>query len=53
MALSRHYSEFHDIIKDPPIYEAYTVIFVEQPSFALWIPVKINVFTSLTHEFKA
>jgi len=32
MALSRHYSENHGIINKPPLHEAYTVTFVEQPS---------------------
>ena len=32
MALSRHYSENHGTINKPPLHEAYTVIFVEQPS---------------------
>ena len=33
MALSRHYSENHGTINKPPLHEAYTVTFVEQPSF--------------------
>jgi len=32
MALSRHYSENHGTINKPPLYEAYIVTFVEQPS---------------------
>ena len=32
MALSRHYSENHGTINKPPLHEAYTVTFVEQPS---------------------
>jgi len=32
MALSRHYSENHSTINKPPLHEAYTVTFVEQPS---------------------
>ena len=32
MALSRHYSENHGTINEPPLHEAYTVTFVEQPS---------------------
>jgi len=32
MALSRHYSENHGIINKPPLHQAYTVTFVEQPS---------------------
>ena len=32
MTLSRHYSENHGTINKPPLHEAYTVIFVEQPS---------------------
>jgi len=32
MALSRHYSENHGTVNKPPLQEAYTVIFVEQPS---------------------
>jgi len=32
MALSRHYSEYHGTINKPPLHEAYTVTFVEQPS---------------------
>jgi len=32
MALSRHYSENHGTIHKPPLHEAYTVTFVEQPS---------------------
>jgi len=32
MALSRHYSENHGNINKPPLHEAYTVTFVEQPS---------------------
>jgi len=38
MALSRHYSENHGTINKPPLHEAYTVTFVEQPScVTLWI----------------
>jgi len=33
MALSRHYSENHDTLNKPPLHEAYTVTFVEQPSY--------------------
>ena len=32
MALSRHYSENHGTINKPPLHEAYTITFVEQPS---------------------
>jgi len=32
MTLSRHYSENHGTINKPPLHEAYTVTFVEQPS---------------------
>ena len=32
MALSRHYSDNHGTINKPPLHEAYTVTFVEQPS---------------------
>ena len=32
MASSRHYSENHGTINKPPLHEAYTVTFVEQPS---------------------
>ena len=32
MALSRHYSENQGTINKPPLHEAYTVTFVEQPS---------------------
>ena len=32
MALSRHYSENHATTNKPPLHEAYTVTFVEQPS---------------------
>ena len=32
MALSRHYSENHCTMNKPPLHEAYTVTFVEQPS---------------------
>ena len=32
MALSRHCSENHGTINKPPLHEAYTVTFVEQPS---------------------
>jgi len=32
MALLRHYSENHGTINKPPLHEAYTVPFVEQPS---------------------
>jgi len=32
MALSRHYSENNGTINKPPLHEAYTVTFVEQPS---------------------
>ena len=32
MALSRHYSENHGTINKPPLHEAYTFTFVEQPS---------------------
>jgi len=32
MALSRHHSENHGTINKPPLHEAYTVTFVEQPS---------------------
>jgi len=32
MALSRHCSKSHDTINKPPLHEAYTVTFVEQPS---------------------
>ena len=32
MALSRHYSEDHGTIIKPPLHEAFTVTFVEQPS---------------------
>ena len=32
MALSRHCSENHGAINKPPLHEAYTVTFVEQPS---------------------
>jgi len=33
VALSRHYSVFHGIVNKPPVHEAYTVTFVEQPDF--------------------
>ena len=33
MLLSRHCQVFHDIINKPPIYNPYTIIFVEQPTF--------------------
>jgi len=32
MALSRNYSENHGTVNKPPLLEAYTVTFVEQPS---------------------
>ena len=32
MALSRYYSENHGTINKPPLNEAYTITFVEQPS---------------------
>ena len=32
MVLLRHYSENHGTINKPPLHEAYTVTFVEQPS---------------------
>jgi len=51
MALSRHFSVFHGIVNKPPIHEAYfAVTFAEQPSFTLWISVKINVITNLTRK---
>jgi len=31
MALSRHYSENNGTMSKPPLHEAYTVTFVEQP----------------------
>jgi len=31
MTLSLHYSENHGTINKPPLHEAYTVTFVEQP----------------------
>jgi len=31
--LSRHYSMFHGAINKPPVYEVYTIVFVEQLSF--------------------
>jgi len=33
VALSRHYSVFHGNLNKPAIHEAYTVTYVEQPSF--------------------
>jgi len=32
MALSWHYSKNHSTINKPPLHEAYTATFVEQPS---------------------
>jgi len=32
MALSRHFSESHGNVNKPPIHEAYTVTFVEEPN---------------------
>jgi len=33
VALSRYNSVFHGNVNKPPIHEAYTVTFVEQPNF--------------------
>jgi len=33
VGLSRHFSEFHESVNKPPMHEAYTVTFVEQPNF--------------------
>jgi len=32
MALSQHYSKGHDSMNKPPLHEALTITFVEQPS---------------------
>jgi len=55
MVLLWYFSVFHDIINKPSLYEAFTVTFIEQPSFTLRIPVKINGLTNVTHTliFKA
>ena len=35
LALSQHYSVFHDTIHKPPIHEDYTVALLENPQFSL------------------
>ena len=47
MALSRHYSENHGTINKPPLHEAYSVTFVEQPSYHSLdiLSMKINGIT--------
>ena len=47
MALSLHYSENHGTINKPPLHEAYSVTFVEQPSYHSLdiLSMKINGIT--------
>jgi len=51
MALLQHYSVFYGIINKTPLYEAFTVTFVENPVLTLWKPMKINALRNLTHKF--
>jgi len=46
MASLRHSRVFHGTTDKPPIYEFYSVAFVEQPSLTIRTRVKINSWTT-------